>query len=526
MKEIKKADYKKTRLRIRNNGIAITAFSAGILCIAAIAAIVYQSIASAPVDTDKNPATESPDNTDISTDLSPDTGTALPETDESDGKPLDYDTEMSGFPTVSELFSAGYVLSSGTYNPSSFKLGAVESSIDFPAEFSLSSIKSTSGIGFITVPVMKTYMGYVIYNNGSCVYALDSSGNIVAEGIDSLVPAYQRDKSGNPLFTVGNKYYYIIDGTGTLGQVDYDPDFKTNSISYSYLPSDIQSSVKLKRFYVDKEEIRLYSTADGKDVTDFVNRVIEVKGEAALEDPEEKVPKYEKRVVNTRLWGYTDNSGKVVIPPVYYYASEFNPDGYAFVAAHDGRMKMIDKDEKVILDGFGERVRLQTEDAAAFGVSGFYLPSSFGEESIGMFRFDHGLMRITRKLYDFYALDNMVIAEDVLIYENGKIFAIPDGYTICGYSDGVILLKRGNRYGYMDYTGRWITGMEFTYAQPFYEGLAVVGYQSGRKAMIDTQGNTVLPAVFDYITNCSGGVIAVYELDRGWSIYNKTELAG
>ena len=527
MKEIKKSDTKKRKLRIRNNGIVLTAFSAGILCLAAIAAIMYQNITSSHTEKHQDSDSAISVDTDAQTDLLSDNNTTIfPDTDETENKTLDFDTEMSGFPTVSELFSEGYVLSSGTYDSSKFKLGVVETTIDFPMEYSRSSIMSTSGIGFVTVPVMKTYMGYIIYNDGSCVYALDSSGNIAAEGIDSLVPVYQRDKSGNPLFKAGNKYYYIIDGTGTLGQVDYNPDFQTNSISYSYLPSDIQSPVKLKRFYVDKEEIRLYSLTDGKDVTDFVNRVIEVKGEEALKDPEEKVPEYEKRVAKTRLWGYTDNSGKVVIPPVYYYASEFNPDGYAFVAAHDGRIKMIDKNEKVILDGFGERVRLQTEDSAAFGVSGFYLPSSFDEGSIGMFRFDHGLMRITRKLYDFYALDNMVIAEDVLIYQNGKIFAITDGYTICGYSDGVILLRRGSRYGYMDYTGRWITGMEFTSAQPFYEGLAVVGYPSGRKAVIDTNGNTVLPAVFDYITNCSGGVMAVYELDRGWAIYNKTELAG
>jgi len=171
MKEIKKSDTKKRKLRIRNNGIVLTAFSAGILCLAAIAAIMYQNITSSHTEKHQDSDSAISVDTDAQTDLLSDNNTTIfPDTDETENKTLDFDTEMSGFPTVSELFSEGYVLSSGTYDSSKFKLGVVETTIDFPMEYSRSSIMSTSGIGFVTVPVMKTYMGYIIYNDGSCVY--------------------------------------------------------------------------------------------------------------------------------------------------------------------------------------------------------------------------------------------------------------------------------------------------------------------------------------------------------------------
>ena len=124
-------------------------------------------------------------------------------------------------------------------------------------------------------------MDYFLCDDGRSINVLDSGGNIVAEGVDELTPVYQRDRNGNPLFTKDGKYYYIIEGTGTLAEVNFDPDFGT-ALSYSYSKADMENPAKLYRFYVDKEEIRLFSLLDGTDVTSFVNRVVELKGEEQL----------------------------------------------------------------------------------------------------------------------------------------------------------------------------------------------------------------------------------------------------
>ena len=106
--------------------------------------------------------------------------------------------------------------------------------------------------------------------------------------------------------------------------------------------------------------------------------------------------------------------------------------------------------------------------------------------------------------------------------KNGKEFPLPEGYDIVSYSDGVILLTRDGKYGYMDYTGAWIAQPIYDFAQPFYEGLAVVGFGEGDRLMIDTEGNIVIPmGAYDYISNASSGVIAAWRDGHGWDILHK-----
>jgi hypothetical protein len=98
-----------------------------------------------------------------------------------------------------------------------------------------------------------------------------------------------------------------------------------------------------------------------------------------------------------------------------------------------------------------------------------------------------------------------------MIYTNGKEFEIPSGYDVIAYSSGMILLKHNGKYGYMSYTGAWVVQPTLSYAEPFYEGLAVIGDGRGNYALIDTEGNFVIPyGVFSYISNASTGVIAAY----------------
>ena len=70
--------------------------------------------------------------------------------------------------------------------------------------------------------------------------------------------------------------------------------------------------------------------------------------------------------------------------------------------------------------------------------------------------------------------------------------------------------------------GKFICEPTFTYARPFFEGLAVVGEEGGKKGMIDRDGNYVIEPLFDEITDCSGGVICLYDKSCGWQIINKT----
>lgn len=505
-----------------NRGMLIRVIiSAVILCAAAVVPVIYQAdkagmLPGEQTGTDTGEATASADVTEpsdssVETEGAPETEVSLP----------DFETEMAAMPQSSDLAAQGYQLSSSTFDSGKSAVAAVSSPIVFPEEYSLRGVYS-EGL-YSSIPVLRTYMGYLLYDDGGCIYALDAAGNIQAEGIDSLSLVYQRDNSGNPLFEADGRYYYINDGEGTLTQINFDPEFGA-PLEYSYPKDYSENPAKLYRYYVDTEEVRIFSLWDiGLDITDYINRVIEVRGEEQLAN--ERLPEYEKRVCSVRLWGYVDENGNEVIPAKYHYATAFNSDGCAFVGGHDGRMQMIDRDGKVILDAFGEAFNMEAEEQKRV-VDGYYFPDTSGAESLGMFRFDHGLMRVTRKFYDYFSLDELVDTEDALVYSDGRVFAIPEGYKLRSYSDGVLLLQKGSLYGYMDYTGRWIVQPGSRSASPFYEGLAVVSDENGLFGMIDTSGNTVLPFVFTHITDCSEGVIAAYNIEHGWSIYNKMELAG
>ena len=141
-------------------------------------------------------------------------------------------------------------------------------------------------------------------------------------------------------------------------------------------------------------------------------------------------------------------------------------------------------------------------------------PTSRGEGALGYFYFDDGLIRVRR-------LNDDKTSDELLIDSSAKPVAVPQDYTIVAYTDSRILLKKDNRYGYMTSRLEWITLPEFSYAKPFYEGLAAVCDRDGRYGMIDRNGDTVIPFVFDYISNCSDGLVLAFKKDVGWTLFAK-----
>lgn len=106
-----------------------------------------------------------------------------------------------------------------------------------------------------------------------------------------------------------------------------------------------------------------------------------------------------------------------------------------------------------------------------------------------------------------------------LFMQTGEKFTVAEGYDIISYSDGMILLEKNGRYGFMDYTGAWLVEPSLDGAKPFLEGLAAV-CRNGKWGMIDTAGNTVVPFDYDSVQTVSSGVIVCHS-DRGWTVFTK-----
>jgi len=240
-------------------------------------------------------------------------------------------------------------------------------------------------------------------------------------------------------------------------------------------------------------------------------------------------------------WG---NRGADFMYPSYYGAPNNNleifrhTDGrWGFRAAEDGR--------HVIAPHYNRAFNFSENIAAAYTTdwtewrqigsqlyffddtgmiinSSFYAPDPIDEDTnhLGFYYFDHGLTRVIEKRIDAWRIST-IEQREFLVDTNWREFYTPVDYKIRAYSNGMILLEKDGNFGFMNYLGEWIAQPIYTYAEPFFEGVAVLGMTDGKKMLIDTQGNIIAKMQYDHISNCTGGIIALYERGAGWTILNK-----
>ncbi len=221
------------------------------------------------------------------------------------------------------------------------------------------------------------------------------------------------------------------------------------------------------------------------------NKFIEFDYPSYYEAPCENIRKY----YSGSAWGFMTEDGKVIVEPTYRGAFQYTEEHGA----------LYDRNDRVYIYEF--------RGYQKYNYFRYYLPETRGTESLGYYIFDHGLMRVRTKSDYAY--------KEYVLQRYGDFMHMPDDFDIISYSDGIFLLEKEGRYGYMSYEGRWIAQPTFTFARPFFEGLGVIGYENGKKGVVDTAGNFVLPMEFDQITDCSGGVITLYDKDYGWKIVHK-----
>lgn len=199
------------------------------------------------------------------------------------------------------------------------------------------------------------------------------------------------------------------------------------------------------------------------------------------------------------LFGLKTVDGKIVLQPKY-------KDVYG---VSEGRVVAVGTDGKLyIYTADGDRISV-----------GEYFDVPEGESAVGCYFYSMGLVRVYTEA-----------GNSVMIDKNGRVLDIPYGFEVCGYSDGVILLKQvytnsDNKkvaaFGYMTADGSWISMPDYTAARPFYEGLAAVKGTNGLWGMIDLEGNVVVPTVFDGISDCQDGAFTAYAQKYGNYVFGK-----
>ena len=279
--------------------------------------------------------------------------------------------------------------------------------------------------------------------------------------------------------------------------------FKYNGAYYVYAPYIDANGLKISFSYVNFDELLgnrgvpfMYPSYYGADGAENLNR----------------------NHVTLDRWGYKSaDKGLQMIRAIFNKTFNFSEQiGIAYLdsGGRGNKLYFLNKNGYDLLAALGEEYFAPSESETTSG-------------SLGYFYFDHGLTRAYRRDFDMTIMG--YVQKEVMIelkrdangYVYFKEFYVPEDYNVKAYSNGVILLEKDGWYGFMNYLGEWIAQPIYKYAQPFYEGVAVIGLENGKKALIDTNGNLVVKFKYDLISNCTGGIVALYEKTEGWTILNK-----
>lgn len=206
----------------------------------------------------------------------------------------------------------------------------------------------------------------------------------------------------------------------------------------------------------------------------------------------------------------------------FKYARAYNfSENRAYTVDSNGIVKIINTNGNAAV--YLYNTFLADSSAGSFYHFEYYTePFERDEYMLGHFYYSDGLirMRVVERLP--YKLNIYEDDYEVLLDINGnKVSIVPEGYTLVSYSNSVFLLERNGRYGYYHRDGYWVAQPIYTYAAPFIEGLAVVGYEDGAKGVIDTSGNIVIPFIYTSISNSSSGLFACFSETEGWKVYAK-----
>ncbi|MGM9637048.1 MAG: WG repeat-containing protein [Eubacteriales bacterium] len=318
------------------------------------------------------------------------------------------------------------------------------------------------------------YMGYLLIytEDGSKITLCDSYGNILSDNIYGYEPSYARDCDNRPVFTDGADSY-IFDSE-TAAMIPIESTAIRIGLSYDYPATPYgEGGYEVTLDTTGYQRFLRMSTGKFR-FSSYFRAFNFSEGYAVIESTLGNTV----RIIN--------DSGNTA----------FNPDTwYDYHTAVVGQVMSV-----------GDR---------------YALPDTFGIESIGYQGYDNGWLRLRVITYsqNNQTRGKVVKDTDRLVDYKGNPFEIPDGYTLEGYSDGVLLLQKDGKYGYYTIDHKWIAQPIYTYATPFIQGLAVVGYTDGTVGMIDTDGNIVLPFVFTTLSTPSSGIVVGFNEAVGYKVF-------
>jgi hypothetical protein len=249
-----------------------------------------------------------------------------------------------------------------------------------------------------------------------------------------------------------------------------------------------------------------------------------------------------------RLWGFKDANGVVRIQPQFQYASKF-ADGTAIVAKHDS-LGAIDENNKLIVPFQHQFLRQLDSSEFLFGHRAKY----FGEYMMGVItaakqvkipaEYSHiykrnnryvvmqqqdsiiakdaaGDVRAMRTFYGLFDTDGRMLIPckyDYLSWLNDSLIVLSDisshnrqalfnksGKQLTGFeymvfgkpADNMIKARIGDKYGFVDHSGRVAIPIQFEYCEDFTAGFAMIR-RNEKWGAINKAGKVIIEPKFEY----------------------------
>ena len=246
------------------------------------------------------------------------------------------------------------------------------------------------------------------------------------------------------------------------------------------------------------------------------------------------------------MHGFIDTAGNYLVEPVYYDAYGFS-EGLAGV--QDGSLYgfINTAGEIVIEPAFFQggmfnnrlcRVIVNNEGYGVINAAGEIIVEPDGYDALGTEYTENGLIWFMKNdKYGYLDTNGNLIAEAqfdegdketvngfAMVEKDGKFGLVgsngviiePVYNFVSDFSEGLVLVKEANDYGYVDANGNMVIDMQYKQAKDFSGGYAAVSID-GKYGYIDTAGNVAIEATYEDAQSFHNGYAAV-KLGGKWGV--------
>ncbi|MGB1038481.1 MAG: WG repeat-containing protein, partial [Bacteroidia bacterium] len=234
------------------------------------------------------------------------------------------------------------------------------------------------------------------------------------------------------------------------------------------------------------------------------------------------------------FYGYINKSEEFVIPAKYRRAEQMDKNGFAIVTGKAGK-GVVSSNGKTIVPARFKKVFIDDEVCIGAGRHKTYLYNMEGKKvkkikgrNKNGISDGHIVIRRRNMYGTFNASGESLLPFDfkglkdfergVAPCQDGKYINVINnqgdtisrfaGRSYQGFSDGLLLIKRGNRYLFVDRYGKNKFNKYFSDAEPFVNGLSIVK-QNEKYGLINTQGEFLILPNYAILETPKNGVCKV-----------------